>query len=71
MNSGRFILSQVLDLVHRQTLDRLVERYDAESHVRHFGSRQQLICTAFAKLTWREGLRDKRIFVEMQPANAQ
>ena len=58
MNSGRFILSQVLDLVHRQTLDRLVERYDAESRVRHFGCRQQLICMAFAQLTWREGLRD-------------
>ena len=28
MNSGRFILSQVLDLVHRQTLDRLVRRYE-------------------------------------------
>jgi len=58
MNTGRFILSQVLDLVHRQTLDRLVERYDAESRVRHFGCRQQLICMAFAQLTWREGLRD-------------
>ena len=58
MNSGRFILSQVLDLVHRQTLDRLVERYGAESRVRHFGCRQQLICMAFAQLTWREGLRD-------------
>ena len=31
MNSGRFVLSQLLDLVHRQTLDRLVERYDAEA----------------------------------------
>ena len=58
MNSGRYILSQVLDLVHRQTLDRLVERYAAESRVRHFGCRQQLICMAFAQLTWREGLRD-------------
>jgi hypothetical protein len=58
MNSGRYILSQVLDLVHRQTLDRLVERYKAESRVRHFGCRQQLICMAFAQLTWREGLRD-------------
>lgn len=26
-----------LGLVHRQTLDRLVRRYDAESRVRHFG----------------------------------
>ena len=58
MNSGRYILSQVLELVHRQSLDRLVQRYDAESKVRHFGCRQQLICMAFAQLTWREGLRD-------------
>ena len=58
MNSGRYVLSQILDLVHWQTLSRLVERYDAESRVRHFGCRQQLICMAFAQLTWREGLRD-------------
>ena len=58
MNTGRYIISQVLDLIHRQTLDRLVKRYDAESRVRHFGCRQQLICMAFAQLTWREGLRD-------------
>ena len=58
MNSGRFILSQVLDLVDRKMLFRLVERYDAESRIRHFGCRQQLICMAFAQLTWREGLRD-------------
>jgi hypothetical protein len=58
MNSGRYILSQVLDLVDRKTLSRLVERYNAESRVRHFGCRQQLICMAFAQLTWREGLRD-------------
>lgn len=58
MNSGRFVLTQILNLVHRQTLDRLVQRYEAESRVKHFGCRQQLICMAFAQLTWREGLRD-------------
>ncbi len=47
-----------MDLVHRQTLDRLVERYGAETRVRHFGCRQQLICMVFAQLTWRESLRD-------------
>jgi len=67
MNSGRYILSQVLDLVHRQTLDRLVERYDAESRVRHFGCRQQLICMAFAQLTWREGLRDIATCLNARP----
>jgi hypothetical protein len=44
----RYILSQVLDLVDRKTLSRLVERYDAESRLCHFGCRQQLICIAFA-----------------------
>ena len=30
MNTGRYVLSQILDLVHWQTLSRLVERYGAE-----------------------------------------
>jgi hypothetical protein len=58
MNSGRYVLAQVLDLIHWETLRRLVQRYDAEARVKHFGCRQQLICMAFAQLTWREGLRD-------------
>lgn len=67
MNSGRYILSPVLDLVDRKTLARLVERYDAESRVRHFGCRQQLIWMAFAKLTWREGLRDIATCLNAKP----
>lgn len=58
MNTGRYVVSQIMDLVHRQTLDRLVARYGAETRVRHFGCRQQLICMVFAQLTWRESLRD-------------
>ncbi len=68
MNSGRYILSQILDLVHWQTLSRLVERYDAESRVRHFGCRQQLTCMAFSQLTWREGLRDIAECLNARPA---
>jgi len=56
MNSGRYVLTQVLDLIHRQALDRLAERYNIRT--RHFGCRQQLICMGFAQLTWRESLRD-------------
>lgn len=58
MNTGRFILSQVLDLVHRQTLDRIVKRYEPTISVRHFGFRQQLTCMVFAQMTSRDGLRD-------------
>ena len=56
MNSGRYVITQVLDLIHRQALDRLAERYNIRA--RHFGCRQQLICMGFAQLTWRESLRD-------------
>ena len=68
MNTGRYVLSQILDLVHWQTLSRLVERYDAESRVRHFGCRQQLICMVFAQLTWRDGLRDIATCLNAKPS---
>jgi hypothetical protein len=58
MISGRFILCQILDLIHRETLSRLATRFHADSRVRHFGVRQQLICMVFAQMTWRDGLRD-------------
>jgi hypothetical protein len=58
MNSGRYIISQLLDLVHWETLSRYAQRYDAEKRVRHFGCRQQLVSMVFAQLTWREALRD-------------
>jgi len=58
MNTGRYVLSQILDMVDRKTLWRYAQRYGAESRVRHFGCRQQLTCMAFAQLTWRDGLRD-------------
>lgn len=67
MNTGRYVLSQVLDLVDRKSLSRLVERYNAQSRVRHFGCRQQLICMAFAQLTWREGLRDIATCLNAKP----
>ena len=58
MNSGRYVLSQILDLVHWQTLNRLAAKHAPGSRCRHLGFRQQFICMVFAQLTWREGLRD-------------
>ena len=58
MSTGRFVLSQILDLVHRQALERFGRRFRAPQRLRHFGLRQQLTAMVFAQLTWREGLRD-------------
>jgi hypothetical protein len=68
MNSGRFVLSQVIDLVHRQTLERIVQRFEPTSSVRHFGFRQQFICMVFAQLTWRDGLRDIATCLNSKPS---
>ena len=67
MNSGRYVLAQVLELVDRKLLFRLVERYDAEAGIRHFGARQPFLCMAFAPLTWREGLRDIATCLNAKP----
>lgn len=58
MNTGRYVLSQILDLVHWQTLTRLAAKYEPGSKHRHFGFRQQFICMVFAQMTSRDGLRD-------------
>jgi hypothetical protein len=58
MNSGRFILSQVRELVQRQTLDRTQRRYEPTISVRHFGFLKQFICMVFEQMTFRDGLRD-------------
>ena len=67
MNTGRYVLSQILDLVHWQTLKRCAARYGAEDRVRHFGCRQQFLCMLFAQLTWREGLRDIEACLNAKP----
>jgi len=58
MNSGQFVLSQLLDFIHRETFHRCVERYGGDYKVRHFTTWQQFVCLVFAQLTWRESLRD-------------
>ncbi|MDX1680247.1 MAG: IS4 family transposase [Akkermansiaceae bacterium] len=67
MNTGRFVISQILDLVHRQTLDRIVNRYEPNTSARHFGFRQQFICMVFAQLTCRDGLRDIATCLNARP----
>ena len=58
MNSGQYILSQLLDYIHREQFHRCVARYDGDYKVQHFTCWQQFVCLVFAQLTWRESLRD-------------
>lgn len=68
MNNGQYVLNQVVDGIHRQTLKRCVDRYEGNQRVRHFGCRQQFICMLFAQMTWRESLRDIEICLNANPS---
>ena len=67
MNTGRYVLSQIIELVERKTLSRLVAGYGAEERVRHFKCRQQFICMVFAQMTSRDGLRDIATCLNARP----
>lgn len=58
MNSGRTILSQVLDFVSLYEFDKCVDKYQGNYRVRSFFCWEQFIVMAFAQLTGRESLRD-------------
>lgn len=58
MNSGHYVLSQLLDFIHREQFHRCVHRHGGDYKVKHFSCWQQFVCLVFAQLTWRESLRD-------------
>ena len=58
MNTGRTILSQVLDFIPRYEFDKCVNKYQGNYRVRSFTCWEQFIVMAFAQLTNRESLRD-------------
>ena len=58
MNHGRMIFAQLMDHFPKYELDKLVDQYRADYHVRQFSCRDQFLAMAFAQLTCRESLRD-------------
>lgn len=58
MNSGKTIFSQIIDFLPQKKFRQCVERYKGNHRVRAFSCYDQLLCMAFAQLTYRESLRD-------------
>lgn len=58
MNQGRTIFSQVMEYLPYKEFSRCVQRYGGERYVKSFSCMDQLLCMAFAQLTYRESLRD-------------
>jgi hypothetical protein len=58
MNTGKYVLAQLLDWIHPQQFRRCVARYGGDYKVSQFSCWSQFVCMSFAQLTWRESLRD-------------
>lgn len=58
MNCGKTIFSQVIDFLPRKKFRQCVNRYNGNYRTRSFTCYDQLLCMAFAQLTYRESLRD-------------
>jgi hypothetical protein len=58
MNSGRTVFAQVMKYLPLPEFRACVARYQGEYKVRGFSCLDQLLCLAFAQLTYRESLRD-------------
>lgn len=61
MNTGRTIFSQVMDFLPLPQFRKCVARYDGERKVQQFSCLDQLLCMAFAQLSYRESLRDVEV----------
>ena len=58
MNCGKTIFSQVIDFLPHKKFRQCVNRYNGNYRTRSFTCYDQLLCMAFAQLTYRESLRD-------------
>lgn len=58
MNEGKYIFTQVCNLIPRQIFQRLVSKYQGDYHVRDFNCTTQLRYMLFGQLTSCESLRD-------------
>jgi hypothetical protein len=58
MYQGQTVFSQVMDFLPQKKFSQCVNRYNGNYRVRSFTCYNQLLCMAFAQLTYRESLRD-------------
>jgi hypothetical protein len=64
MNKGKYVLTQLIDLIHHEEFMRCVDRYQGNYRVRSFTCWHQFICLCFGQLTHRDSLRDIVVCLE-------
>ena len=58
MNQGKYIFSQIIELISHKQFQTLVKRHDGDYKVKDFSCWKQFLCMVFGQLTHRESLSD-------------
>lgn len=58
MFTGKFVFSQLMELIHPQQFRRCVDRYNGNYKVKSFYCWEQFLSMAFGQLTFRDSLHD-------------
>lgn len=58
MNQGKYVFSQLMELVSHKAFNSCVERYKGDFKSKQFSCWKQFLCMAFGQLTHRESLSD-------------
>src|SRR5690606_7375727 len=67
MHTGKLVFAQLMEFAPWHTFRRLVHKYGGDFNVRTFSCLDQFLCMAFARLTYRESLRDIEACMRAQP----
>lgn len=58
MNQGKFVFSQIMELISYKRFQTIVNRHSGDYKVRDFSCWKQFLCMAFGQLTHRESISD-------------
>jgi hypothetical protein len=58
MNSGKYVFSQIIELISYKQFQTLVQRHHGEFKVKDFSCWKQFLCMSFGQMTHRESLSD-------------
>jgi len=65
MNTGKAVLTQIMDFVSKYEFGKSVDKYNGNYKVRTFTCWEQFIVMSFAQLTFRESLRDIEVCLQI------
>ena len=58
MNQGKYVFSQIFDLIYRYEFDKCIDKYNGDYRVKTFKCWEQFLVMSFAQFSYRESLRD-------------